>query len=234
MRGPLQQVKRDIVSSSMVQIVILAGIALFLVLQLRRVLGTRDGFEPTQDANKPIDSQRSGDRRAFEVIDGGPDQDIADFVDPDSEHGRALSAMKAAEPGFSVGEFAGGAKGAYELILMAFENGDVDTLRDFLSDDVYESFLGAVSAREDQGLTIEANFIGVRETKVVGAAFDPDTSVGEVTMRFVGELTSIVRDSDGTVVEGSDTEVKKQRDIWTFARTMGSDDPNWQLVATAN
>ena len=159
-------------SSSMIQIVILAGIALFLVLQLRRVLGTRDGFEGRNEPPTPIANGRAGNQRQFEVIDGGPDQDIADFVDPDSPTGRALAKMKTVEPSFNVSQFTGGAKAAYEMILMAFENGDVDTLRDFLSDDVYESFLGAVAAREDSGLKIEANFIGVRETKVADAEFE--------------------------------------------------------------
>ena len=219
-------------SSSMIQIVILAGIALFLVLQLRRVLGTRDGFEGRNEPPTPIANGRAGNQRQFEVIDGGPDQDIADFVDPDSPTGRALAKMKTVEPSFNVSQFTGGAKAAYEMILMAFENGDVDTLRDFLSDDVYESFLGAVAAREDSGLKIEANFIGVRETKVADAEFDETTREAEVTMRFVGELTSVVRDADGNIVEGDETEVKRQRDVWTFARIMGSDDPNWKLVAT--
>ena len=54
----------------------------------------------------------------------------------------------------------------------------------------------------------------------------------QITLRFVGELTSAVRDKAGQVVEGSTTEIKRQRDSWTFARTMGGQDPNWQLVAT--
>ncbi len=56
----------------------------------------------------------------------------------------------------------------------------------------------------------------------------------EVTVRFVGELTSVVRNAAGEVVEGSPTEIKRQRDIWTFARKMGSENPNWQLVATSD
>ena len=59
-----------------------------------------------------------------------------------------------------------------------------------------------------------------------------ETSEGEVTVRFVGELTSVVRNAEGEIVEGDPNTIKKQRDVWTFARTMGSDDPNWILVAT--
>jgi predicted lipid-binding transport protein (Tim44 family) len=102
----------------------------------------------------------------------------------------------------------------------------------FLSEDVYEAFLAVISDREDKGLRIDANFIGVRETVLQGAEFDRGTDEGQITLRFVGELTSVVRDAEDTIVEGNPNEIKKQRDVWTFARQMGSDDPNWKLVAT--
>ena len=89
-----------------------------------------------------------------------------------------------------------------------------------------------VAAREDQGLKIESEFVGVRETSLQDVDFDKDTNRAEITMRFVGELTSVVRDKDGKVIEGSPTAVKRQKDTWVFARTMGSDDPNWLLVST--
>jgi predicted lipid-binding transport protein (Tim44 family) len=86
--------------------------------------------------------------------------------------------------------------------------------------------------REEQGLTIEAEFIGIREMSLNSATFDKDSNLGEVSVKFVGELTSVVRNSDGEIVEGKPNEIKRQKDIWTFARVMGTDDPNWQLVAT--
>ena len=64
------------------------------------------------------------------------------------------------------------------------------------------------------------------------AEFNRDTNEGEVTVRFVGELTSVVKNSEGEIVEGNANEIKRQRDVWTFARVMGADNPNWQLVAT--
>ena len=140
--------------------------------------------------------------------------------------------MKLAEPGFSVSEFLQGARGAYEMILMAFENGDVDDLRPFLADDVMETFESVIRHREEQGLTIEASFIGIRELALDSASFDRESGVGEITVRFVGELTSVVRNADGQVIEGDPNEIKRQRDVWTFARHMGADNPNWELVAT--
>ena len=79
---------------------------------------------------------------------------------------------------------------------------------------------------------IEAEFIGVRETTLTDVKFDKDTNQAEITMKFVGELTSVVRDRGGDIVEGSLKDIKRQKDTWTFARKMGTDDPNWLLVST--
>lgn len=216
-------------SSSLIQLLVLAGIAVFLILRLRSVLGTRDGFEkpPVTGPAK----QRSR-RPEFDVIEGGPDLDITDHVQDGSTSAKALAAMKMAEPGFMAGSFLEGARGAYEMILMAFEKGDLSNVRAFLSDDVADSFQSVIDDRTEKGLKIEASFVGVREIALKEAEFDRDTGVGEVTVRFVGEMTSVVKDADGKVVEGNANEIKRQRDVWTFARKMGADNPNWQLVAT--
>lgn len=218
-------------NNALIQLLVLAGIAVFLILKLRSVLGTREGFEkpplPPEDARPGPVQQRK-----FDVIEGGPDRDITDHVAEGSPAAASLSAMKQAEPSFSVNTFLQGARGAYEMILMAFERGDLSQVKAFLSPEVYESFASAVRAREEQGLTVEASFVGLRELALHDATFDQATREGEVTVRFVGELTSVVRNKAGEVIEGSPTEVKRQRDVWTFARRMGAADPNWQLVAT--
>ena len=215
-------------NSPLIQLIVLAGIAIFLILRLKSVLGTREGFEKPP---LPTPQSKSG-RRDFEVIEGGPDLDITDHVPEDSEAAKALAAMKRVEPSFNVSDFLGGARGAYEMIVMGYEKGELAQIQPFLSEEIYESFVDGVAAREDQGLTIDANFIGVSEIKLTNATFDPATNEAELTLRFAAELTSAVRDKGGDIVEGSTTEIKRQKDTWAFARTMGSDDPNWLLVST--
>lgn len=216
-------------NSPLIQLLVLAGIAVFLILRLKNVLGTRDGFEaPPSQPSLPD----RGPSRDFEVIEGGPDLDITDHVEENSPAAHALAEMKRIEPSFNVTEFLGGARGAYEMIVMGYENGELDNIQPFLAEDIYESFVDGVAAREDQNLTIEANFIGVREMKLMDATLDPETNEAELSIRFTGELTSAVRNSEGEIIEGSLTEVKRQKDTWTFSRDMGSDDPNWLLVST--
>lgn len=219
-------------SSSVIQLLVLAGIAVFLILRLRSVLGSREGFEkPPVTLPNGAEAKRRA-RPEFEVIEGGPDRDITDHVADGSEAAKALAAMKMAEPGFSVSEFLEGARGAYEMILMAFERGDLSEVHGFLAPDVAHTLEEVIERRREQGLTVEAHFVGLRELTLADASFDRSTTEGEITVRFLGELTSVVRNAEGEVVEGSATEIKRQRDVWTFGRLMGANDPNWQLVAT--
>jgi len=217
-------------NSPLIQLLVLAGIAVFLILRLKNVLGTREGFE-----KPPVTDQTPATRssnHSFEVIEGGPDLDITDHVPADSTSAKALAEMKRLEPSFGVSDFLQGARGAYEMIVMGYERGDLADIQPFLAEDVYESFVDGVAAREDQGLTINANFIGVSELELVDARLDDATKEAEMTIRFVGELTSEVRNREGEVIEGSSSEIKRQKDTWVFARVMGSDDPNWLLVST--
>ena len=141
--------------------------------------------------------------------------------------------MKQAEPSFNVNEFLRGARGAYEMILMAFERGDLTPVRGFISDEVAAAFDAAIAAR-GTGNTVQANFVGIRELALAEAEFDKSTKEAELTVRFVGELTSVTKDASRQVVAGSADQIKRQRDVWTFARTMGSNNPNWLLVATGD
>ena len=166
------------------------------------------------------------------MIDGGLDRDITDHVEMDGPAGQAFAKMKKVEPTFSVGEFLEGARQAYEMILMAFESDDLDTLKQFLAADVYESFASVISDRQKAGLKVNATFVGVREMKITKAKFNGRSKGGEITMRFVGEIVSYVEDDKGKIIEGNRDVIKRQTDTWSFARKFGSNDPNWALVAT--
>ncbi len=219
-------------NSAIIQLIVLAGIAVFLILKLRSVLGTRQGFEkPAKPVALDADTAPRA-KRGFEVIEGGPDADITDNVAQESPAALALAAMKRAEPAFNVTDFLRGARGAYEMILTAFDRGELDKVLPFLSREVYDSFVQVVEDREARGLTVKSTFVGIRELNLTGAEFNADSAEAEVKVRFIGEITSTLRDKAGQVVEGDPNEIKRQKDIWTFARKMGVDNPNWQLVAT--
>ncbi len=219
-------------NNSIIQLIVLAAIAVFLVLKLRSVLGSREGFEKPPLSTEPPASPVVS--RKFEVIEGGPDHDITDHAPEDSPSAKALAQMKQAEPSFVVSDFLKGARSAYEMILTAFDAGEIDRIRAFLGPDVAHAFDEAAAERHSQGLTVKTTIIGIRELALDEATYDAASHRGEVSVRYLAELTREVKDATGKLVEGSPSEVVSQRDTWTFARTMGASDPNWQLVATGD
>lgn len=207
-------------------IAILAAITVFLVMRLKSVLGTKTGYEKKPETVvRARDRAQSAPQDAREPVEDAP----VDLADPTA---RALAEMRQVEPDFDADKFVSGAKRAYEMLLMAFENGDKATLETYLSPDVYQGFAEAIDARADQGLTVDARFVGVRDARIVSARFDPDDQVAEIEMRFVGELITVVRDAEHRIVEGDPNDVRRETDLWTFGRRMGAPDPNWLLIAT--
>ena len=212
---------------ALIELIILAGIAVFLFLRLRSVLGTREGFEKPR-----MQPKNDAPKRDFKVIDGGEDKDITDNVDKNSKSAEALKLIKSEDENFTVNEFLSGARSAYEWILMSFEKNEIDEIRELLSEEVAEAFDAVVDQRVSQGLTIEAEFIGIREMKLVEATYSSNTKTAEISVSFVGEMTSVVKNSSGEIVEGDSKRIKRQKDTWTFSKDIKSSNPNWLLVAT--
>lgn len=212
---------------ALIELIILAGIAVFLFLRLRSVLGTREGFEKPR-----MQPKNDAPKRDFKVIDGGEDKDITDNVDKNSKSAEALKLIKSEDENFTVNEFLSGARSAYEWILMSFEKNEIDEIRELLSEEVAEAFDAVVNQRVSQGLTIEAEFIGIREMKLVEATYSSNTKTAEISVSFVGEMTSVVKNSSGEIVEGDPKQIKRQKDTWTFSKDIKSSNPNWLLVAT--
>jgi predicted lipid-binding transport protein (Tim44 family) len=219
-------------SDRMIELLILFAIAAFVLFRLKSVIGTRTGYEA------PPDYLNRGAGAA-----GGPAQGAAGPAGEDDDAdaptrslpegaAAALAAMRRAEPDFSLTQFLDGARGAYEMILMAYESGDRGTLKGLLAPDVYAAFERVIAQREAGGLKVEARFVGVRDVRLVRVDFNPTTGEADLTIRFVGELITAVRDAENRIVEGDPSEVRRQTDVWTFSRRMGARDPNWLLTAT--
>jgi len=218
-------------SSEMIELIVLFAIAAFVLYRLRSVIGTRTGYEPPSGGMSTAEEKIQSARRASEdAEDADMDADLSQDLPPEAR--RELMAMRTAEPSFSLEEFLYGARSAYEMILMAYEEGDRETLRSLLTPDVYQAFETVIADREEKGLKVEARFIGLRDLRVEDLKMDSATQEADVTIRFVGEMVTAVRDAENRVVEGDPNEIRRQTDVWTFSRRMGVDDPNWLLSAT--
>ncbi|MBV8848351.1 MAG: Tim44 domain-containing protein [Methylobacteriaceae bacterium] len=227
--------------------IIFALLAVFVVWKLRSVLGARTGNEKQRD--RPFGPR--AEETARQSLPGGnvirlpgapladgsaaappkPDVDRwKDLVEPDSRALPGLEAIAAAEAGFDARAFLAGAKSAYEMIVTAFAKGDRATLRRLLADDVYESFTHAISDREGRGERVEMTFVSLEKVTIDDAqAKGPQA---HITVRFLSKLITATYNKEGAVIDGNAERVVDMTDIWTFAREIGSRDPNWRLVAT--
>ncbi len=187
---------------------ILAGVVLY---QLYSVLGRRVGRQP-EDAQA----------EAIERGDARPPVDAADPI-PEGVILTGLAAVRARDADFDVGRFLGGAKGAYQMVVKAFAEGDRDTLRKLLSPTVYESFEGAISQREAEGSTETVEFSNPPRADLELATMDGD--IARVVVRFLAEFRARTKNADGEAVDD-----RRTAELWTFERDVTNRDPNWVLV----
>ncbi len=152
------------------------------------------------------------------------------FAPVGSDLNKGLRAIKDNDPSFEPKVFLDGAKMAYEMIVMAFADGDRKTLKNLLSREVYDGFVAAIADRESRSEKIQSSFVGIDKVDIVGA--EMKGSEAHITLRIVSELISATRDSAGKVIDGDPETVAEVKDVWTFARDTRSRDPNWRLVAT--
>ncbi len=215
--------------------------AVLIFLQLRNVLGRRTGSEkpPFDPYSARESAAQSGQEDKIVTLPGSTDDDsdnpyalADDFAKPDTDLNKGLRTLIDADPTFKPKEFMNGAKMAYEMIVMAFADGDLVTLKNLLSLDVYEGFETAIKDRQKNGETVKSSFVGVEKADMMTAGVE--NKQASITVRIVSQLISATYNSDGKLIDGDEEEVAEVRDIWTFARDISSRDPNWKLVATAS
>ena len=221
-------------------------LAVFVAWRLRSVLGQKTGheqppFDPLSRREPPMRPETPASDRDNVVRLPSQNGDRLSAAPPASDRWKGiaepgtpvaagLDAIARSEPAFDAAVFLEGAKAAYEMIVTAFAHGDRKTLKDLLSRDVYDGFDKAILEREKRGEKVETTFVSIdkadfENAEVVGAN-------AQIVVRIVSKLITVTHDASGQVVDGSADTVVDVTDVWTFARTLGSRNPNWQLVAT--
>ncbi len=187
-----------------IDIILLAMIAGFIILRLRGILGKRTGFE-----GKPPPQ--------FEEVlkNVKVEKNIKQNQNFDE------NAKK---------EFLNGAKIAYETIITDFSDNDnkITTAKPLLSNKIYDQFNDALKERHSKGHYAEITFIGVNSAKI--KEHKRENSILQVTVDFVGEVITCIKDKEKKIISGDPEKIKKIYDTWVFSRDTKSNNPNWKLV----
>ena len=227
---------------------IFLGLAVFVIWRLRSVLGQKTGneqppFDPFSRRDPPPARPGAPAAEGDNVVrlPGAPAERAATvtatpaerwkgIAEPGTRIAQGLDEIARVEPTFDAHVFVDGAKAAYEMIVSAFAQGDRPTLKNLLSREVFDGFDRAIAERDKRGEKVETTFVSIDRAEIVGVEVRGTNA--QVMVRFASKLITATRDATGKVVEGSPDTVVDVTDVWTFARTLGSRDPNWLLVAT--
>jgi predicted lipid-binding transport protein (Tim44 family) len=210
-----------------VEIVLLAMVALFVGLRLYAVLGRRTGHEQ-QPVTRP--ESVAPVEPAAPLADAAPERGESSGLVYEERAARGIRAIVSADPAFDVARFLDGAQAAYRMILEAFWKADREELRYLVVGDVLATFEESIDQRETSGERLDNRLIGIERAIIEDAELEGRTA--SITVRFDADIAAVTYDAAGNVVGGSLTDAVETHDVWTFRRTLGSNDPNWVLVET--
>ena len=186
-----------------IDIILLAMIAGFIFLRLRVILGKKTGFE--EDINSSFPHEAAPTKPAADLN--------ANTFDENAKK-----------------EFVKGAKIAYETIITNFAKGKLKDIKSLLDKSVYKQFEEAIKDRDEKKFSSETTFIGINSAEV--KEHQQNKNMLEVTVEFVSEIISCVKDKDNKIVSGDPEKVKKVLDTWKFSKDSRSSNPNWLLIDT--
>ena len=187
-----------------IDIILLAMIACFIFLRLRGILGKRTGHEEN------IDSNFSRDFSTEKILKNKLEK--KDFDEKAKE------------------EFLKGAKIAYETIITNFASGNLKSIKYLLDKKVFDQFNEALRERKNKGYNSETTFIGINSASI--KEHNKINNILEVTVNFVSEIISCVKDRDNKILSGDPEKVRKVFDTWRFSKDPRSNNPNWLLIDT--
>ena len=192
-----------------IDIILLGMFAGFIILRLRNILGRKTGHQ-----GKPMNRYFP---RGAEVL-------------KDIENNEAIKNNNVDED--TKKQFLKGANIAYEQIITSFAKGDKKSLKSLLAKELYNNFSDVIDERQKKNLKYETTFIGVKSSNIL--EFKKIENIYKVTVNFVSEIITCVKDKNDKVIEGNPDTIKTANDVWKFSKNMWSQDPTWYLVETSN
>ena len=192
-----------------IDIILLAMFAGFIILRLRNILGRKTGHQ-----GKPTGRYFP---KGMEVL-------------KDIENNEAIRSGNVDEEAKK--QFLKGAEIAYEQIITSFAKGDKKSLKSLLEKNMFTRFSEVIDERKNKNLKYETTFIGLKSSKIL--EFKKIENIYRVTVNFVSEIITCVKDKNNKVIQGNPDVIKTVHDVWKFSKNMWSQDPTWYLVETSN
>ena len=227
--------------SDNIELIILAVIAAFIIFQLRKVLGSRSGYDGSDEEDRGTFERRQDKEDNVVPIrrdqPRGEDTETQEAppsigVKKDSPFYDVLCQIRDIDRSFTVDIFLDGAEYAYGMILEAFWTGNKSDLRNMLNKDVFSQFDKVVDDMKASNHHFENKLMDVERIDLEDVSLTG--SMAEITVKYTSHMILCTKDEENRIISGDVTEPVRVTDIWTFCRDVKSSDPNWTLVATRN
>ena len=192
-----------------IDIILLAMFAAFIILRLRNILGRKTGHK-----GKPMGNYFHGRMETPKDMGNNEAIKTGDVDEEAKKH------------------FLKGVDVAYEQIITSFAQGDKKSLKSLLGKKLFDDFSDVIDERKQKQLKYETTFIGVKSSKIL--EFKKIENIYKVTVNFVSEIITCVKDKNNQIIEGNPDTIKTANDVWQFSKNMWSQDPRWYLVETSN
>ena len=186
-----------------IDIILLAMIAGFIFLRLRGILGKKTGFEEDMSSSFP---HEVSEKKSSKISNSNIFDEVAKQ------------------------EFLKGAKIAYDTIITNFSKGKLNEIKSLLDKNVYQEFDEAIKDRKSKNISSETTFVGINSAEI--KQHQQNKNMIEVTVEFVSEIISCMKDKDNRVISGDPEKIKKVYDIWKFSKDSRSTNPNWFIIDT--
>jgi predicted lipid-binding transport protein (Tim44 family) len=225
--------------SDLLDLIILGLVACFVLFKLYIVVGRS---EDEQDQNLK-DRNKFNFKPSFknDIIDVTPPSTSASFenkfissykLNLSPKIQAVINNINLYDASFSAEYFISGAKKAFEIIINAFSKGDKETLKELLSNNAYTEFVQDIDSRKAKGTTVESFLVKIDSTDIIDAKLNGN--MAEITVKYISDQINIIKNEKNEVIAGNPSRTEKIEDIWTFAKDISSEDPNWKLIATGN
>ena len=192
-----------------IDIILLAMFAGFIILRLRNILGRKTGHQ-----GKPMSKYFP---KGMEIL-------------KDIKNNEAIKTNNVDEDVKK--QFLKGAEAAYEQIITSFAKGDKKLLKTLLTKSMFNRFSEVIDTRNKKQIKYETTFIGIKSAKIL--EFKKIENIYKVTVNFVSEIITCVKDKNNQIIEGNPDTIKTVNDVWRFAKNMWSQDTTWYLVDTSS
>lgn len=220
----------------MADIIFLVIVAVFIIARLYSVFGTNAEEKKVHIILKPVNKEAekhleemSEQQLAAEIsqaINAEQNMVITPVAENMSEQDKLLASI----PAFNKQAFINGANKVFELVVLAFNAGNMESVKELISKKILTAFNKAIDERHEAKLTSEVDFICFDKSEIKDVKLLKSSA--RIVVEFISEQVNILRDAEGRVIEGDENFIQKIKDVWTFERALNAKNNKWLLVST--